>query len=124
MGTISVGVDIGGTFTDFVSYDPAGGRIEVWKNLSTPADPIESRQHALGRIGAGTSIEVPLERSCEGPRRGRSCLWEGLGVGKQAVELLDRELFAVDVFVIAEANAQRHDLDRELLDFLSTKVTG
>ena len=34
-----VGIDVGGTFTDFVSYDPETKKIEVWKNPSTPSDP-------------------------------------------------------------------------------------
>ncbi|RUZ28627.1 hypothetical protein EN953_24870, partial [Mesorhizobium sp. M7A.F.Ca.CA.001.04.1.1] len=36
-----IGIDIGGTFTDFVSYDAATGTIENWKNLTTPSEPIE-----------------------------------------------------------------------------------
>jgi N-methylhydantoinase A len=31
-----VGVDVGGTFTDFVSYDVETGAMAAWKNLSTP----------------------------------------------------------------------------------------
>jgi N-methylhydantoinase A len=34
-----VGVDIGGTFTDFVVFDEATGKLETFKRLSTPADP-------------------------------------------------------------------------------------
>ena len=45
-----VGVDVGGTFTDFVSYDPETKSIDVWKNLSTPADPNEGILTGLGRI--------------------------------------------------------------------------
>ena len=35
-----LGVDVGGTFTDFVVYDPATRQVEVWKELSTPGDPV------------------------------------------------------------------------------------
>ena len=35
-----LGVDIGGTFTDFVAYDEVGRTLKVWKNLSTPHNPI------------------------------------------------------------------------------------
>ena len=34
-----VGVDIGGTFTDFALFDSAGGRMAVHKQLTTPTDP-------------------------------------------------------------------------------------
>ncbi len=34
-----VGIDVGGTFTDFVAYDAENRRLEVWKTLSTPHDP-------------------------------------------------------------------------------------
>ncbi|MBC5767858.1 hydantoinase/oxoprolinase family protein [Ramlibacter albus] len=36
---ITVGSDIGGTFTDFVQVDEGTGRIEVYKTLTTPSDP-------------------------------------------------------------------------------------
>ena len=36
-----VGIDVGGTFTDFVAFDPQTQKLDVWKTLSTPKDPIE-----------------------------------------------------------------------------------
>ena len=36
-----LGIDIGGTFTDFVAYDETDRTLKAWKNLSTPQDPIE-----------------------------------------------------------------------------------
>jgi len=36
---IRVGVDVGGTFTDFVLVDDAAGRITTGKRLTTPVDP-------------------------------------------------------------------------------------
>ncbi len=60
-----VGVDIGGTFTDFVSFDTATNEIEVWKNLSTPGDPFDGvldgltkMEHLDGiqRLRLGTTI--------------------------------------------------------------------
>ena len=35
----SIGIDIGGTFTDFTVYDAAKGRLDVEKCLSTPQNP-------------------------------------------------------------------------------------
>ncbi|HBZ09986.1 MAG TPA: hydantoinase/oxoprolinase family protein [Bacillus bacterium] len=34
------GIDVGGTFTDFVSFDPETKEMKVWKNLTTPGHPI------------------------------------------------------------------------------------
>ena len=36
-----LGIDIGGTFTDFVAYDESGCALKAWKNLSTPQNPID-----------------------------------------------------------------------------------
>jgi N-methylhydantoinase A len=40
--TLRLGVDIGGTFTDFALFDEATGAITVHKQLTTPSDPAES----------------------------------------------------------------------------------
>ncbi|MDH1270773.1 hydantoinase/oxoprolinase family protein [Rhizobium pusense] len=45
-----IGIDIGGTFTDFVSYDASTGTIENWKNLTTPAEPIEGVLQGLEKV--------------------------------------------------------------------------
>ena len=37
--TWRLGVDIGGTFTDFALFDERGSEIAVAKRLTTPADP-------------------------------------------------------------------------------------
>ena len=64
MGAI-LGIDVGGTFTDFVAYDPDSGAIEAWKTLTTPADPIEAisngieqneRLQAIQTLRLGTTI--------------------------------------------------------------------
>ena len=51
-----VGVDVGGTFTDFVAFDAVTRAVSVWKNLSTPADPTDGVLEGLGRIEATTEI--------------------------------------------------------------------
>ena len=35
----SLGIDIGGTFTDLVLHDPRDGRAVIWKESTTPDDP-------------------------------------------------------------------------------------
>ena len=37
-----LGIDIGGTFTDFVLIDDASGDVRVEKRLTTPAKPDEA----------------------------------------------------------------------------------
>lgn len=38
---LRVGIDVGGTFTDFALYDEASGLLRIGKVLTTPADPSE-----------------------------------------------------------------------------------
>jgi N-methylhydantoinase A len=40
--SLRIGVDTGGTFTDICLFDPANGRLSVWKLGSTPEDPSEA----------------------------------------------------------------------------------
>jgi N-methylhydantoinase A len=47
---LRVGIDIGGTFTDFVLYDPDSARLETFKLLSTPSDPSQAVLDGLARI--------------------------------------------------------------------------
>ncbi|WP_416899141.1 MAG: hydantoinase/oxoprolinase family protein [Minwuia sp.] len=71
MAEQSVGVDVGGTFTDFVAYDPDKREIRVWKNLSTPANPTDGVLTGLGevespignlRLGTTVATNAILER--------------------------------------------------------------
>ncbi len=48
--SLSIGIDIGGTFTDFVVYDHAACRVKTLKVLSTPADPAEAVMEGLRRL--------------------------------------------------------------------------
>jgi N-methylhydantoinase A len=50
MARYLVGIDVGGTFTDFVSFDRDTGTIAVWKNLTTPGDPTDGILEGLARI--------------------------------------------------------------------------
>ena len=51
-----VGVDVGGTFTDFVVLEP--GRLTVRKRLSTPHDPAVAVLHGLEDLGVGPDIPI------------------------------------------------------------------
>ena len=48
-----MGIDVGGTFTDFVAYTPATRALEVWKTLSTPQDPSDGIMQGLAAGGSG-----------------------------------------------------------------------
>lgn len=47
-----VGIDVGGTFTDFVLLDDAGGRIETYKCLTTPRNPSDAIESGLRALEA------------------------------------------------------------------------
>ncbi len=48
--SIRVGIDIGGTFTDFVVFDEARGRLTTFKVFSTPDDPARAVLEGLQRV--------------------------------------------------------------------------
>jgi N-methylhydantoinase A len=49
-GLLRIGIDIGGTFTDFVVFDPTTGNILTFKLPTTPHDPSQAVLEGLGRI--------------------------------------------------------------------------
>lgn len=53
---LSLGIDIGGTFTDLVIHDPRNGRAIIWKESTTPDDPargaLEGTRRVLEKAGA------------------------------------------------------------------------
>ena len=56
----AVGVDIGGTFTDFMLYDSESGAVHVHKVRSTPEDPGRALISGLGELCAGAGL-VPAD---------------------------------------------------------------
>ena len=68
-----LGVDVGGTFTDFVAYDTLTGSVSVWKDFSSPGDPGEGILRGLKqfantkeivsiRLGTTIATNAILER--------------------------------------------------------------
>ena len=55
---LSIGIDIGGTFTDFVVYDHDAGDVQTFKVLSTPADPAQAVLEGLRRLSPATGRSV------------------------------------------------------------------
>ncbi len=60
MSRFSLGIDIGGTFTDIVIHDPDIDRILIWKELTTPKNPT---------IGVISGIKQLLQRESMDPSR-------------------------------------------------------
>jgi N-methylhydantoinase A len=61
-----LGIDAGGTFTDFVIADRASGEVKLFKALSTPTDPTKAIENGLGLIAA--DLSKPIEEiiaSCD-----------------------------------------------------------
>lgn len=57
MTTYSLGVDVGGTFTDFALSDHATGRVFREKCLTTPADPVVGILNGIGMLQQRLKIE-------------------------------------------------------------------
>ena len=57
MSRYTLGIDVGGTFTDFVAYDRATRRVGVWKRLSTPDDPTNGILDGIGVLDRPDAIE-------------------------------------------------------------------
>jgi N-methylhydantoinase A len=54
-----IGIDIGGTFTDFVIYDPATQALQSFKLSSTPADPAQAVLTGLqSKLITGTALRI------------------------------------------------------------------
>jgi N-methylhydantoinase A len=77
MPVVRVGVDTGGTFTDFV-YD-AGGHFEVFKLPSTPSDPSLAIRQGLQQIAAQTGIELESIEVVHGTTVGTNALLQRRG---------------------------------------------
>ena len=55
--TARIGVDVGGTFTDFVLHDPARNLVATGKRLTTPDDPSEAIIAGIARLLEETGLK-------------------------------------------------------------------
>lgn len=53
-----IGIDTGGTFTDFIVFDPTSGQLDTFKRLSTPHDPAEAILHGLAGLKAAGPRQI------------------------------------------------------------------
>lgn len=77
MTTIRIGVDTGGTFTDFVFE--RDGRLNLFKLPSTPADPSLAIQQGLARICAETGAQLDRVEVVHGTTVGTNALLQRRG---------------------------------------------
>jgi len=54
-----IGIDVGGTFTDFLLVDEEGNA-EIYKVLSTPVDPSVGTMHGLEEMAANKGIALMI----------------------------------------------------------------
>src|SRR5690606_559295 len=53
---LSLGIDIGGTFTDIVVFDPGQARVAIWKESTTPDDPARGVVTGIRRVLARDGV--------------------------------------------------------------------
>lgn len=58
MDRTRVGIDIGGTFTDFLLFDGGTGRFSIAKTLTTPDEPARAVATGLAQLSEQTNIPV------------------------------------------------------------------
>ena len=95
-----LGIDIGGTFTDFVAYDESGAALTAWKNLSTPDDPVRGVLQGLETFGKISEIN--------GIRLGTTVATNALLEGKGATVAYVTTAGFRDVPFIARGNRRHH----------------
>ncbi|MFN0073422.1 MAG: hydantoinase/oxoprolinase family protein [Chloroflexota bacterium] len=78
-GPFRIGVDIGGTFSDFVILDESSGRLDVLKVPSTPADPSEAIHDGLHRLSEAGLPRGSVQFFSHGTTIATNALLEGKG---------------------------------------------
>ena len=101
---LSLGIDIGGTFTDLVIHDPRDGRAVIWKESTTPDDPAVGAALAGGiaarHAAGGDRLNIIC---CENWRKPAEVLREAL-----AAQLGDEDrTYLAERVGIAEATVLR-----------------
>jgi N-methylhydantoinase A len=74
---VRVGVDTGGTFTDFVYV--RGARVQIFKLASTPSDPARAITEGLRRIAAECDVQLDALEVVHGTTVGTNALLERRG---------------------------------------------
>src|SRR5437868_1010135 len=105
-----LGIDVGGTFTDFIGVDD-DGRVHVHKQLTTPSDPSESVLSGTSAIGErdGLSLDA-VDRIVHGTTLVANSLIERRGARTALVTTVG---FRDAVEIGREARYDLYDLNLE-----------
>ena len=116
MSGYSVGIDVGGTFTDLIAI-AADGRVEGRKVLSTPADQSQGVRDALRALGAPSS---DIEHIAHGTTVATNTLLERTG----ARVVLCATEGATTCSSCGGRNARRSTISRGIIPTRSSRTTG
>jgi N-methylhydantoinase A len=106
LGRVRVGVDTGGTFTDFVFE--ANGQIEIFKFASTPADPSLAIKKGLEQIAQKARVSLENIEVVHGTTVGTNALLQRRGARAALITTKGFE----DVLVIGrQARPELYNLD-------------
>ncbi|HST51178.1 MAG TPA: hydantoinase/oxoprolinase family protein [Pyrinomonadaceae bacterium] len=103
---VRVGVDTGGTFTDFVFH--AGGRSRIFKVASTPDDPSRAIVEGLGRVARETGARLRDLEVVHGTTVGTNALLERRGA---RTALITTEGFEDALVIGRQARGSLYDLN-------------
>ncbi|HYP53574.1 MAG TPA: hydantoinase/oxoprolinase family protein [Pyrinomonadaceae bacterium] len=106
---VRVGVDTGGTFTDFV-YGAGGGGLRVFKLASTPADPSVAIAEGLRRVAEETGARAEDLEVVHGTTVGTNALLERRGA---RAALVTTEGFEDVLEIGRQARPRLYDFDAE-----------
>ena len=62
MMSYRLGIDIGGTFTDFALYDEQSGELAIYKQLTTPDDPSRAVLEGSVALLLRESVDIGVVR--------------------------------------------------------------
>jgi len=106
-----VGVDVGGTFTDFFAVEEESGSFRLWKRPSTPENPADAIVRGLSELAA--THGVPLDRVgrlCHGTTVATNALIQRRG---QPVALLTTRGFRDLVEIGRQTRPHLYDLQQD-----------
>lgn len=107
-----LGVDIGGTFTDFVLEEVGTGRLHIGKTLTTPSDPSHAVIQGLGDLLATSGVSASaLVQVVHGTTLATNSVIERTGA---VTGLLTTEGFRDVLAIRREARYDYYDLQLEL----------
>lgn len=78
---LRLGVDVGGTFTDFALYDDTTGRLDIFKCLTTPADPSAGVLQGVAAILGSVDSLHAVDQCVHGTTLATNVLLERKGRG-------------------------------------------